>query len=66
MWLRGFLTGINNSVDHFATSIQHAETTGRVQKPTYTRNREDRKHGPHAIKWDTRSALTYINLPTGI
>jgi hypothetical protein len=49
IWLQSFVTGIGKTVEHFSKSIELAEMTGRIRKPTYTRNHEEARSSRHQM-----------------
>jgi len=49
IWLQSLGGGIGKSVDWFATSIQCAESTGRIQKLTWARNIQEARSSRHTM-----------------
>jgi hypothetical protein len=49
IWLQSFVSGVGKTVKIFAKSIQHAKSTGCVQKPTLACNAAQAQSSRHTM-----------------
>jgi len=55
IWLHSFVSGIGKKVSHFKKTIDGVETTKRVRKTTWPRNKEEARDSCHTMGYRRHS-----------